>query len=82
MRKADLGVTGCMTDWLHEMLEDLLSDNNTFVKFLAKIEETFPVFKTDMHIREHLLDLSKFKEFLKLDEVSEMEARIRKLVAS
>ena len=79
MIKTDLVVTGCKTDWLRELLEDLLSKSNTFVKFLAKIEETFPVFETDMHIRQQLLDLSKCKEFPKLGEISQMEARIRKL---
>ena len=34
-----------------------------------------------MHIRQQLLDLSKFEEFPKLDEINQMEARIRKLVA-
>ena len=81
MIKADLVVTGCKTDWLPELLADLLSDSNTFVEFLAKIEETFPVFETNMHICQQLLDLSKFKEFPKLDEINQMEARIRKLVA-
>ena len=81
MIKADLVVTGCKTYWLRELLEDLLSESNTFVEFLSKIEETFPVFETDMHIRQQLLDLSKFKEFPKLDEINQMEARIRKLVA-
>ena len=42
---------------------------------------TFPVFETDMHIRQQLLDLSKFKEFPKLDGINQIEARIRKLVA-
>ena len=51
MNKAELGVTGCMTDWLRELLEDLISETNTFMEFLAKIKETFPVFETDMHIR-------------------------------
>ena len=74
-------VTGCKTDWLRELLEDLLSESNTAVEFLSKIEETFPVFETDMHIRQQLLDLSKFKEFPKLDEINQMEARVRKLVA-
>ena len=82
MIKADLVVTGCKTDWLRALLEDLLSEPATFVVFLAKIEETFPVFETDMHIREHLLDLSNFKEFPKLDEIKQMEARIMKLLAS
>ena len=41
MIKADLVVTGCKTDWLRELLEDLLSESNTFVEFLSKIEETF-----------------------------------------
>ena len=81
MIKADLVVTGCKTDWLRELLVDLLSESNTFVEFLSKIEETFPVFETDMHIRQQLLDLSKFKEFPKLDEINQMEARIRGLVA-
>ena len=81
MIKANLVVTGCETNWLRELLEDLLSESNTFVEFLSKIEETFPVFETDMHIRQQLLDLSKFKEFPKLDEINQMEARIRKLVA-
>ena len=81
MIKADLVVTGCKADWLRQLLEDLLSESNTFVEFLSKIEETFPVFETDMHIRQQLLDLSKFKEFPKLDEINQMEARIRKLVA-
>ena len=60
MIKADLVVTGCKTDWLCELLEYLLSESNTFVEFFSKIEETFPVFETDMHIRDQLLDLSKF----------------------
>ena len=81
MIKADLVVTGCKTDWLRELLEDVLSESNTFVKFLAKIEETFPVFETDMHIRQQLLDLSNFMEFPKLDEINQMGARIRELVA-
>ena len=81
MIKSDLVVTGCKTDWLRELLEDLLSESNTFVEILAKIAETFPVFETDMHIRQQLLDLSKFKEFPKVDEINQMEARIRRLVA-
>ena len=81
MIKADLVVTGCKTDWLRDLLEDLLSDSSTFVEFLARIEETSPVFETDMHIRQQLLDLSKFKEFPKLGEINQMEARITKLVA-
>ena len=81
MIKADLVVTGCKTDWLRELLEDLLSESNTFVEFLSRIEQTFPVLETDMHIRQQLLDLSKFKEVLKLDEINQMEAMIRKLVA-
>ena len=81
MIKANLVVTGCKTDWLRELLEDLSSESNTFLEFLAKIEETFPVCETDMHIRQQLLDLSTFKEFPKLDEINQMEARIRKLVA-
>ena len=81
MIKAEVVVTGCKTDWLRELLEDLLSESNTFLEFLAKIEETFPVFETDMHIRQQLLDLSKFEECPKLDEINQMEARIRKLVA-
>ena len=81
MIKADLVVTGCKTDWLRELLEDLLSESNTFVEFLSKIEETFPVFESDMHIRQQLSDPSKFKEFPKLDEINQMEARTRKLVA-
>ena len=81
MIKADLVVTWCKTDWLRELLEDLLSESNTFLEFLSKIEETFPVFETDMHIRQQLLDLSTFKEFPTLDEINQMEARIRKLVA-
>ena len=81
MIKADLVVTGCKTHWLRELLEDLSAQTNTFVEFLAKIEETFPVFETDMYICQQLLDLSKFKEFPKLDRINQMEARIRKLVA-
>ena len=81
MIKADLVVTGCKTDWLRELLEDLLSESNTFVEFLSKIEETFAVLETDMHIRQQLLDLSKFKKVPKLDEINQREARIRKLVA-
>ena len=81
MIKADLVVTGCKTDWLRELLKDLLSESNTFVEFLSKIEETFPVLETDMHFHQQLLDLSKFKEFPKLDEINQMEARIRNLVA-
>ena len=81
MIKADLVVTGCKTDWLRELPEDLLSESITFVEFLSKIEETFPVFETDMHIRQQLLYPSKFKEFPKLDQINQMEARIRKLVA-
>ena len=81
MIKADLVVTECRTDWLRELLEDLLSQSNTFVEFLAEIGETFPVFETDMHIRQQLLDLSKFKEFPKLEEINQMEARDSKLVA-
>ena len=81
MIKADLVVTECKTDWLRELLEDLLSESNTFVEFLSKIEETFPVFETDMHIRQQLLDLSKFKEVPKLDEINQMEAIIRELHA-
>ena len=34
-----------------------------------------------MPIRQQLLDLSKFKEFPKLDGINQMEARIIKLVA-
>ena len=74
-------VTGCKTDWLRELLEDPLSESNTFVEFRSKIEETFPVSETDMHIRQQLIDLSKFKEVPKLDEINQMEARMRKLVA-
>ena len=81
MIKADLVVTGCKTDWLRELLEDLLSESNTFVEFFSKIGETFPVFETEMHVRQQLLDLSKFKEFPKLDEINQMEAGIIKLVA-
>ena len=81
MIKAVLVVTGCKTDWLRELLEDLSSESNTFVEFLAKIEETLPVLETDMHVRQQLLDLSKFKEIPKLDEINQMEARIRRLVA-
>ena len=81
MIKADLVMTGCKTDWLRELLEDLLSESNTFADFLAKIEETFPVFETDMHIRQQPVDLSKLEEFPKLDGINQMEARIRRLVA-
>ena len=81
MIKADLMVTGCKTDWLLELLADLFSESNTFVEFLAKFEETFPVFPTDMHIGQQLLDLSKLKGSFKLDEINQMEARIRKRVA-
>ena len=81
MIKADLVVTGRKTDWLRELRGDLLSESNTFVEFLAKIEETFPVFETDMHIRQQTLDHSKFKEFPKLDGINQMEARIGSLVA-
>ena len=38
MIKADLVVTRCKTDWLRELPEDLLSEYNTFVEFLAKID--------------------------------------------
>ena len=55
----------------------LLSEANTFVEFLVTIKETSPVLETDMHIRQQLLDLSKFKEFPKLDEINQMEAIIR-----
>ena len=34
-----------------------------------------------MHIRQQLLDLSKFTEFPKLDEITQRQARIRKLAA-
>ena len=81
MIKADLLVTTCKTDWLRELLEDLLSEINTFVEYLAKVEKTFLVLGTDMHIHQQLLDLSNFKEFPKLDERNQMEARIRMLVA-
>ena len=73
MIKADLVVTGCKKDWLRELLEDLLSECNTFVLFLAKIEQTFPVFDTDMQIWKQLLDLSKFKGFPELDEINQNE---------
>ena len=79
MIKGDLMVTGCKTDWLRELLEELLSESNTFMEFLAKIEEIVPVFETDMHTRQQLLDLSKFKEFHELDEINQIQARIRKV---
>ena len=37
MIKADLVLTGCKTDWLRELVADLLSESDTFVEFLAKI---------------------------------------------
>ena len=70
-----------MKDWLRELLEDLLSVSNTFVEFLSKIDQTLSVFKTDVHIRQQLLDLFKFKEYPKPDEINQMEARITKVVA-
>ena len=53
--KADLVLTGCKTDWLRKLLEDLLTESATLVEFIATIEETFPVFETDMPIYQQLL---------------------------
>ena len=43
MIEANFVVTGCKTDWLRELLEDLVTKFSTSVEYLAKIEETFPV---------------------------------------
>ena len=52
MINADLVATRCKTDWSRELLEYPLCESNNFVEFLAKIEETFPVFQIDMHVRQ------------------------------
>ena len=53
------------------------TDSPNLLEFLAQIEETFTVFETDMHIGPQLLDVSKLNRFLKLDQIKQMEARIR-----
>ena len=81
MMKVDLLMAGGKTDWLRELLENLLTESNTFFKLFTNIQETFLVFEADMHIRQQLCSLPDVQELPELEKINEIEARIRKLVA-
>ena len=78
--RADLIVTGCKKEWLHGVVEDILTTSESWVHFLEQLDSDFPHFETNAPICGALQKVQKLKELPSPADVRQLLHKLQSLM--